>query len=611
VYYLTSRNTFDLRGRAESTEAEVTISPSEENFPVETFKNYGVNIFTTRYEMLFEAGAESEYADFLAIYKDFDFKTLRFPNGCHIAWYNWKDPDSSTNPAPTVEQVLQFAKDSDSELIFEMSTLGFLDSAIRDHKYTNPCGNEIEFRWSENDIRWFVQEYTVKRKAAGENYIEYYELGNEEWGYYNHDLQRMLTPAEYVNAAKAVSQIIKQEAPYVEIIGVSTWQDSAVWGAQEYINNPSFFDNVTLHTYWHDAWLGEPPEGESLFSIDWHIKPILDAYQQVFAGVEKFQRPAYTEWNLFCWPEGNSGRPHKNTMKFEHTLYILEHMLVQSEYNIKMTNYHEFHPLADNVQNYGGCNLVFKDGEEYGLSAAGIGLYTYSQHYAIEHVKTVVDSPIYSYEPYGYGEDFRFQSLFASSAKSDDKVHSIIINRNPEKDMETTINLADFSDEVKYDLYLLHAPALSSDKEEIKLDQMEKGKVVDSTFVIDIPKYSAVILEITKEECVSDCSSKVCGDDNGCGGKCTGCPKGEICNEKSWKCEKTVPSNSCSVADINGKENSPDGEVNAYDLSMVLSNWKCTTGPNCGKADIWGRDDKKDGQVGPFDLSRVLSCWKK
>lgn len=39
------------------------------------------------------------------------------------------------------------------------------------------------------------------------------------------------------------------------------------------------------------------------------------------------------------------------------------------------------------------------------------------------------------------------------------------------------------------------------------------------------------------EACTPDCSGKFCGDDDGCGGYCTDCPAGQICNAATWQCE--------------------------------------------------------------------------
>lgn len=37
-------------------------------------------------------------------------------------------------------------------------------------------------------------------------------------------------------------------------------------------------------------------------------------------------------------------------------------------------------------------------------------------------------------------------------------------------------------------------------------------------------------------DCTPDCVGKLCGDDDGCGGMCTTCPTGQICNASTWQC---------------------------------------------------------------------------
>lgn len=63
----------------------------------------------------------------------------------------------------------------------------------------------------------------------------------------------------------------------------------------------------------------------------------------------------------------------------------------------------------------------------------------------------------------------------------------------------------------------------------------------------------------------------------------------------------------CKIADITGNKKTQDGEVDIYDLNLVLNNWK---GAN-KQADIWGKRQEPDGEVNAYDLSKVLSCWSK
>ncbi|MBU0975183.1 MAG: right-handed parallel beta-helix repeat-containing protein [Patescibacteria group bacterium] len=100
-----------------------------------------------------------------------------------------------------------------------------------------------------------------------------------------------------------------------------------------------------------------------------------------------------------------------------------------------------------------------------------------------------------------------------------------------------------------------------------------------------------------------------------CGAECTkdgDCTVGK-CNLKACTCESTTPPpvKNCEESDIWGPLEKPDDKVSAYDLSLILSNWKWQKTPKDEQADIWGTSQKADGNVNAYDLSKVLGCWTK
>ncbi|MBU0975299.1 MAG: family 16 glycoside hydrolase [Patescibacteria group bacterium] len=75
----------------------------------------------------------------------------------------------------------------------------------------------------------------------------------------------------------------------------------------------------------------------------------------------------------------------------------------------------------------------------------------------------------------------------------------------------------------------------------------------------------------------------------------------------------TLPASKCTIADIWSKTEIPDGKIDSYDLSFLLSNWKFKNGETetSRKADIWGAEDVSDGKVNSYDLSKLLACFKQ
>ena len=56
-----------------------------------------------------------------------------------------------------------------------------------------------------------------------------------------------------------------------------------------------------------------------------------------------------------------------------------------------------------------------------------------------------------------------------------------------------------------------------------------------------------------ESNCTPSCTDKTCGQDDGCGGKCTACPAGQTCNAATWQCE-----GGCTPS-CTGKCGGPDG----------------------------------------------------
>ena len=75
--------------------------------------------------------------------------------------------------------------------------------------------------------------------------------------------------------------------------------------------------------------------------------------------------------------------------------------------------------------------------------------------------------------------------------------------------------------------------------------------------------------------------------------------------------EQSADDGACYMADIwsvNGAEK--DGKVTISDMSVVMSNWKWERSPKDVVADIWGENGSPDGVVNIYDVSKVISCVK-
>jgi len=607
--FLLNGESTDIRKSATSSDkASITIDPNQEIY---TLTKSGGNLHLAMLLSL-DIGNSAKienYNSFLNVIKNMGLEYFRFPAGCDASGYNLMDLGYDDYPSfePLKEnmkfdKVIKISQDTQTKLILELSVIGLIDEpggSNPSHEYIDPCGRTIQSKWTSEQIKFFVIKY--------KDNVDYYELGNEEWGVTNKTLQRPITPGEYVNAAVKASKIIKENDPNATIIGVSNLVrregyngenipgsenlTEVVWGTEEYKKAYSDFDYLTMHHYWHNYQKGME-EGESLFSNDISMDFKLDIYETLFIDYPKFITPDITEWNYLCWAIAGSNGPHPNTQRFEHTLYTIYSMLYLYERNIS-------HPLiyhcilinkGEDIQD---CGSHYRIGDTQVTTSATYGLELIEKYFADTHVKTQVNSPQYQL----VGSD-SFSSILASSSKEGSKIYTIILNRNLKESINTDISVLGMNS-FKYYAYLLDAPALNSKKSEIKLTNIVDNKSTEGMISINIPSTSVIFLEIEGESiCTPNCDGKSCGDD-GCGGSCGSCSEGYTCVSKGV----------CAISGVNpdiAPRGNSDGKVNIYDLSMVITNWKWRYEPRDDEADI-----NNDGKVDIYDLSLVITYWTK
>ncbi|MBU0975844.1 hypothetical protein KJ918_03520, partial [Patescibacteria group bacterium] len=399
VYIIRREDSLDIREKAAGFDATVIVHSGSVGHDIKYGAHLNVHSDSSQFTVISDKNSD-KHKSFVENFKKLGFSYHRI--GFNVAEYDW----TTEKNRDAIYDVLDFSDEVDSDPIFLMSVAGIIDPA-REHKYMNPVGDEVTVRFPIGDlddpavygIKDFVKEFTLDRKNAGKKYIKYYELGNEEWGWWDETEQRFLTPQEYIAAADQVSaaieEVIQNDATLkseVNVLGVSSRVlaegyggaavpygdgDFVIWGAKEYETSQNFYDYVTYHGYWHDRWAADMPEGESLFALDFHTAVDFVMYQDFFPAVIKFQRPAVTEWNLYCWTNPNAGRRHRNAQKFEHLFYVLGNQLKQFEYDVPFSIYHNYVPptytLSEQTNTErGGCNLLHlieQNGSEDGISA--------------------------------------------------------------------------------------------------------------------------------------------------------------------------------------------------------------------------------------------------
>ncbi|MDD3647670.1 MAG: hypothetical protein PHS44_04190 [Candidatus Dojkabacteria bacterium] len=207
------------------------------------------------------------------------------------------------------------------------------------------------------------------------------------------------------------------------------------------------------------------------------------------------------------------------------------------------------------------------------------------------------------------GQTYDDSQPIVNNLSLEEKENSFEVSFNV-RDEESQVNNIEISiGTVKGKADIVHWKSIGK-RNTYTISEKHKNKFFNVKVIDDGYNWSNVVSEQIQSSCIPECSGKQCGQDNGCGGKCTNCPEEKYCDTDSWQC-KSGGQGECVVADIWGAGGEADGEVSGYDMSFMLSNWKCNAGEKCKKADIWGKESKKDGKVDSYDLSKLLGCWKQ
>ena len=505
--FLSNQETLDNRGKAtqDTVDAVIQIYPNQENYPLKT---YGTNIPATDSEIEKAVSGEDPqlYTQLVDFYNELGFSYFRFPNGAEIKFYDWTNPKGSYMPwppqddfmFPSVEEMLDFAQETNSEIIFELSVLGLLPDTPENG--TTKVYHELEgvtFKPTEEQLRNFIRTYTVLRKSLGKNYIKYYELGNEEWLIKNQTLNRALTAQEYQQAAFRLAEIIREETnndPEIIIIGVSALGEG-VWGASGYKNSAEgLINHINFHYYHRSKNQGSEVGGKSLYDFIGET-PLLEFFKSTFPSHPRFQYPALTEWNLWCF--GDQELRHFNLSKLEHSLYSVGSTISLVQSDIPFSMVHKFYLRKYDRDDI--CNLLQAPEGELLLAPQGMGFKIVNEHFGDTNVKSAYAGPEYTFD--GETTPSGDALWIASSKMSSDEneTATFIINRTPDQNITTKIVHNQAEPYLNYQVLTLTGESFSSPLEDISWIEDEPQFIEGNEIIHTIPAHSLVIIKADAE----------------------------------------------------------------------------------------------------------------
>lgn len=231
---------------------------------------------------------------------------IRWPGGCFVSAYHWKDGVGKTrtpafDKAWRVEEPNRFGTDEFVKLCRKIGCEPYI--------CTNAgTGSAEEMSdWVEYCNLQSMGKYAKQRIANGfpePHRVRYWSIGNENWG--GHELGAK-DAHEWGRLVRESAKMMLRVDPTIELSAASIpdldWNLSLLRDAGQYL------DWISIHGYWGNTENGTVPEsydtvilhtGEDVSgSID-RVRAYLTA-----VGLEKKIRIAYDEWNLRGWYHPN------------------------------------------------------------------------------------------------------------------------------------------------------------------------------------------------------------------------------------------------------------------------------------------------------------------
>ena len=251
-------------------------------------------------------------SDVVAALKKICTPVIRWPGGCFVSAYNWKDGVGKDrvptyNKAWFVEEPNTFGTDEFIKLCRKLDCEPYIctnagtGTAEEMSDWVEYCNLKTEGKYAKQRIaNGHTEPYNVK----------YWSVGNENWG--GHEVGAK-TSGEWGNLVREAAKMMHRVDPSTELSAASIadldWNLKLLGAAHEHL------DWVSIHTYWD--FVGEEldyagyDEVVSLTGNDIHdaidtVRAILRAMR-----LEGRLKIAYDEWNLRAWH-------HPNTMDNVH-----------------------------------------------------------------------------------------------------------------------------------------------------------------------------------------------------------------------------------------------------------------------------------------------------
>lgn len=435
------------------------------------YSDYGAGIWDPK-----QHNVVKEVAD---LAREAGITIVRFPGGCGTHHYNWKRTIKKEREhfLYGIDEFLKTCERIGSEAVITISyftgteedAADLVEYLISPDNGANPNGG----------IDWAKERANNGHPLPYSN-VKYFEIGNEVW-HGNHRNIREVLPEEYGERYLKYYKAMKTVGPQIKIGAILHTQD---WNnvVLEIIKDQ--LDFGIIHTYPAPARgrIIEQMDPKEIFKITLGIPIFRDEIN--LKDTLKLLRVKAGRDTPLAITEYNGGFVQERPIPYRHCLGTallnaeLLHIFMKPEHNILMANYWQF------CNSYWGMIKSQQDFMKHDYRKP-INYIKRPNYYVFElyhkHIGSELIAADINCDSYRVGTNFiPYLSVNVSTDGEGSKLYLMVINKNLEESITSTIDLKDFAPANKGEAWILNGPSIDATNE----DNPDNVKVVYKEFEI-------------------------------------------------------------------------------------------------------------------------------
>lgn len=451
------------------------------------------------------SGADGLREDVCAAIKNIKPAILRWPGGCFVSAYNWKNgigPDRipQYNKAWQVEDTNKFGTDEFLAFCKKIEVAPYVCTNAGTGT-PEEMSDWVEYCNLQDQGQWAKKRITNGHQNPHK--VKYWSIGNENYGDWEMGAK---TAEEWGRYVAESAKMMKAVDPGIELAAASIpeldWNLSLLREAGKYL------DWISIHHYWDELWeINELSTYETCMAYSTTVGEKITTVENILGalGLQNKIRIAFDEWNLRAWHH-----PHRWTTKDfltprdkndENSSYTMADAIFSACFlnqclahcnTVGMAN---FAPVV----NTRGC--IFTHSEGIVLRSTYFVFELYTKYMG----DIVVDSWLGSNEYFSVLKSDNETNVPAIDAvvtrtEKDGNFQIALINRHPDKEIEIELCGIPVSPSSTIKKHTLNAPSKDSyndiDSPLVVHIEHESIKLENEKIIVKLAAHSVSVLEI-------------------------------------------------------------------------------------------------------------------